>query len=44
MNKQIEKNIIKTEDNDAAIINAATELADDERRAMGKQQYTKDIK
>ena len=32
MNKQIDKNIIKAEDNDETIINAAIELADDECR------------
>ena len=36
MNKQIDKNIIKAEDNDAAIINAAIKLAYDERNARNK--------
>ena len=36
LNNQIDKNIIKTRDNDAAIINAAIELADDERSTMNK--------
>ena len=36
MNNQIDKNIIKAKDNDAAIINATLELADDERSAMNK--------
>ena len=36
MNNQIDKNIIKTRDNDAEIINATIELADDERSVMNK--------
>ena len=36
MNNQIDKNIIKAKDNDAAIIIAAIELADDERSVMNK--------
>ena len=36
MNKQIDKNIIKAEDNDAAIINAAIKIPDDEHNTMNK--------
>ena len=36
MNKQIDKNIIKAEDNDTEIINAAIKLTDDERSARNK--------
>ena len=36
MNKQIYKNKIKAEDNEAKIINAAIKLADDKRSAMKK--------
>ena len=36
MSKKIDKNIIKAKDNDAAIINAAIKLADDERSVMDK--------
>ena len=36
MKNQIDKNIIKTRDNEAAIINAVIELADDERIVMNK--------
>ena len=36
MNNQIDKNTIKTKDNDTAIINAAIKLADDERSTMNK--------
>ena len=36
MKNQIDKNIIKDEDNDAAIIDAAIKLADDERSARNK--------
>ena len=36
MNKQIEKNIIKSEDNNTAIINTTIELSDDERSTMNK--------
>ena len=38
INKQIDKNIIKAEDNDTEIINVAIELADDERNAMNKKK------
>ena len=34
INKQINKNICNSEENDAAIINAAIELEDDERSAI----------
>ena len=36
MNKQIHKNIINAEDDDAAIINAIIKIADDERSARNK--------
>ena len=36
MNKQIDKNIIKAEDNDKTILNAAIELADDEHSSRNK--------
>ena len=36
MNKQINKNIIRAEENDAEIINAAIELANDECRTRNK--------
>ena len=36
MNNQIDKNIINSEDNDTAIINATIKLADDERIARNK--------
>ena len=36
MNRQIYKNIINDEDNDAEIINAAIKLVDDERSARNK--------
>ena len=36
MNDQIDKKIIKAEDNDAAIINTAIELADDEHSSRNK--------
>ena len=36
MNNQIKKYIIKTRDNDAAIINTTIEIADDERNIMNK--------
>ena len=36
MNKQINKSIIKAEDDDAEIINASVELSDDEHSARNK--------
>ena len=44
MNKQIDKNVIKAEDTDTEIINAAIELADDERSARNKIKSTNDLK
>ena len=41
-NKQIEKNIINTEDNDALVISAAIKLSDDERSAQKKAIHQKD--
>ena len=43
MNNQINKCIIKTRDNDAAIINTAIELADDECNVMKKNNNPPDI-
>ena len=42
MNNQIEKIIIKTRDNDAAIINTAIKIVDNERSVMGKKIHQRD--
>ena len=43
MNNNIDKDIIKTWDSDAAIINVAIELSDDERSDRKKQQPAKEL-